>query len=107
MANFIYNNILSDVGRAIWDSLENVDDWEFQEYKMVHLKTGISFWTSNGGFWFDGHDNYLLGAPNPPKVELGLLERHFLYNKAMRLEKEQLKKRKSTNDIAIQLLRDS
>lgn len=98
MNNLIYKYVLSDVGRVIWDSFDNdIENWQFLEYKMIH-STGVCIWTGNEGFFFNGY----IPSKNP-QPELGLIERHFLYKKAMRLKN---KKGESNNNKVIELLRD-
>lgn len=78
---FVYNFILSDVGKVIWDNLNDPEEWSIYEYRIEHKKTGINLWTGNGGFWFDGYYlNHTIPTPS-----LGLIERHFLYRKAMKM----------------------
>ncbi len=79
MDNLIYKYILSEVGRVIWNNLSNPDDWIFTELTMHHIRTKTNLWIGHGGFWFNGY-----GGLYP---HLGLLERHFLYNRAIILQK--------------------
>lgn len=90
MDNLIYKYILSEVGRVIWNNLSNPDDWIFTQYTMRHIRTETKLWIANGGFWFNGHyDIYDTTSLYP---HLGLLERHFLYHRAMNLQKSNQEK---------------
>ena len=87
---FIYNHVLSDIGRVIWDSFEkHPEEWESDvgERTVDNHNKEISLWISNGSFFFDGFKYYPKEyQPNGrkyinQKVDIGLIERHFLYHK--------------------------
>lgn len=108
MKGFIYKYILSDVGKVIWEALDTPDDWDFvrSEFTITHKETGICFWVSNGGFFFDGHEN-VIRQPTPPVPEIGLIERHFLYHKAnSKKKKAKSKKISKSNEAVISLLKN-
>lgn len=89
MNNFIYNYILSDIGRVLWDSFENhPEEWECSDSGATienHSKE-IALWIGNGASFFDGWRYFLPTYDHErkypsQKIELGLIERHFLYYK--------------------------
>lgn len=82
MTNLVYKYILSDVGKVLWDNLNDPEEWEFEDYTMLHIRSRVYLWTNNGGFFFDGYKSW---RPESLAPSLGLLERHFIYRKAMRL----------------------
>lgn len=82
--NIIYKFILSDVGRVIWDNLNDYNDWTFSDHTIIHKKYKICLWTSNGPWFFDGYDPLFTECLVP---KLGLIERHFLYSKYKKMRK--------------------
>lgn len=99
MSDFIYNYILSDVGRCIWDSFENhPEEWEQEEYTVINHDKEITLWTSNGTWFFTGYRYHrqftaegLKGRKYPPKIIwLGYIERHFLYRKYKKMTKSKI-----------------
>jgi len=62
---------MSAAGRALSKALDTPEDWVIPDtYRIIHKPTGLSFWISNGSFFFDGNDL----DDTPPC--LGLIERH-------------------------------
>lgn len=86
----IFYPMLSIVGKAVWDSLENVDNWKFGDsgtkFTIVHKNSNMSLWVSNGRFFLDGYDTFVLGE-SPPKISLGLFERHIIWFRVSRVIK--------------------
>jgi hypothetical protein len=70
---------MSAAGRALSKALDNPADWiQPDEYRIVHRPSNQAYWIANGGFFFNG--DVLHGT----RRCLGLIERHWLYAKAMR-----------------------
>ena len=110
----VFYALLSDVGKALWDSLSDSNNWKFGEsgtkYTIVHKKSGIILWVSNGRFFLDGYEAFQLTGIKPPLVRLGLFERHILWFKVSKVIKSlnyDENKSKNGNNSAIKLLRDS
>ena len=86
MNNFIYNYILSDIGRTIWDSFENhPEEWEQREHTILNHDKEVCLWTANGVWFFDGYpyrEYYNEERKYSPRViKFDYIERHFLYRK--------------------------
>lgn len=64
--------LLSNAGHTLYDALVNrPDQFKVAKHTVIHIPSGISFWTSNGPWFFDGTEE--------AKNTLGILERHYLY----------------------------
>lgn len=100
---------LTDVGKALWDSLDNPDDWEYGEsgskYTIVHKSSGIALWIANGSWFLDGYNELVFGKPRPPKVEIGLFERHILWRRVNSIKKSWNKKA-AEQKAAVDMLRN-
>ncbi len=80
---------MSAAGRALSKALDAPDDWVFDTHRIMHKQSGVQFWISNGGCFFDGD----------PVSCLGWIERHWLYWKAMRVGNMQIAIRLKNGDI--------
>ena len=110
----VFYTLLSDVGKALWDSLSDPSNWKFGEsgtkYTILHKKSGISLWICNGRFFLDGYEAFQLSGTKPPLVRLGLFERHILWcrvSKVVKALNNAENKAKNGNDSAIKLLRNN
>lgn len=72
---------MSEAGKQLSNAMEQPGDWRVDRYTMRHIPSGCVFWIANGGFFFDGYEG-------TPKC-LGLLERHWLYWKSVRMRNAQ------------------
>ena len=70
---------MSAAGKALSRALDMPNDWTAGYWSIEHRPSGLSFWTRNGSFFFDGND-----IKDTPQC-LGLIERHWLYFKARKI----------------------
>lgn len=86
----------SEYGKVVNELLNNIDDWEiheefwiFHKYWIIH-KSGIRLWIGNGSWSFTGDESKIHKSDSDiPVIYLGMIERHFLYIKAMKILKKQ------------------
>lgn len=71
----------SETAKTIIKLMQSSDGWSVNKYHLSH-KNGFSFWIANGGFFFNGDTDYGQFKKSP---NLGLIERHLLWQKAKRL----------------------
>ena len=67
---------MSAFGMTVWRMMDNPQDWKMDEYRALHQPSGISFWISNGGLFFNGEGGF---------NHIGLFERHILWRKFTRM----------------------
>lgn len=74
---------MSAAGEMLFKSFKNPDDWEIGSYKVKHKPSGVVLWIANGGFFFDGYEQY--------SGMLGIFERWICWFafKSMRSKKSQ------------------
>lgn len=94
----------SDEGKTLSDSLDCVEHWDLSntQHTVRHIPSNLVFWVGNGAWFFDGYENYY--NKNAPILELGLVERHFLYRKYKKMIK---KTKKERNKNAVEMMRNS
>jgi hypothetical protein len=78
----MFNWLLSEQGKVVFDLLEDSNSWSFSGTVITHKVTGLQLWISNGRFFFDIY-------PDSAKPCLTLIDRLILWRK--------YKKAKSTN----------
>lgn len=81
---------MSKQGKALSKALGRPDEWEsdrmgrMPEYRVIHRPSGLKLWIANGVFFFDFREQV--------NLELGILERHWLYWKYRRKVYRHIKK---------------
>jgi len=94
----------SDAGKVLSDSLDNAEHWYLSntQYTVRHIPSNLVFWVGNGGWFFDGYQNYYV--KDTPILKLGLVERHFLYRKYKKMIKNI---KKEMNKTAVEIMYNS
>lgn len=84
MFDFIAKLFFSEPSYIVWKAMEKREDWKVSYYVIKHKTSEIEMWTANGGFHFDGYGHR---RPESFYKFTGILERHVLYLRALRVRK--------------------
>ena len=73
----------TELGKSVSKLMDDLENWHCGEYYYTHKPTGIKLWVSNGGRWFRVYE--------PSEAQFGLIERHFLYKKALSISHKRVR----------------
>jgi hypothetical protein len=101
----VYKALLSELSRTLIKSWsENGSDWVYDNHVVVHKKSKLRLWISDGRWYFNmcKEDSYKHEGNNP----IGYLERHLLWHEYSSIMKisEKLKNKKTHDELVAKLV---
>lgn len=79
--------LLSDIGKLLYESLDNFADWNFvhSKYTIEHKPTGMKLWIDSGWIMFDNYDR--------GHEVLTVCDRYIVWNKYRKIKQQYINKK--------------
>lgn len=91
---------MSSFGIDIYNEMDDASKWNFSDYWVTHIKSGVRFWIANGPMFFHA-------APIHPKakdIKFGFFESRILWKRYMKMIKN---REQNFSDLTIDKFRKS